>query len=134
MSKENGIPDKFEPIKSVSQLEIEVKQELRKIIVDVQLLKNAITKIWKQIYKLEEPVQEKDKELPEGFKQLKTGKCPFRKTIHKIHTKEDGIGESFRETIQEEEIFVDCIGFGCMAFTYEKTDNIESIGCKRMDK
>ena len=72
------------------------------------------------------------KELSEDFKQLKIGKCPFRKTVHKIYTKEDGIGESFRETIQEEEEFADCLGFDCMAFTYKKTENVESTGCKRM--
>ena len=62
------------------------------------------------------------------------GKCPFRKTIHKIHTKEEGIGESFRETIQEEENFTDCLGFECMAFRYDKIEDIESIGCKRMNE
>ena len=118
----------------------ELSNKIKNIIAAIILLKKSINKIWKKIYE-KESIQEKVySTINNGFDTCETytsnkyGKCPFRKTIHKIHTKEDGIGESFRETIQEEEEFANCLGFGCMAFTYNKIGDIESIGCKRMNE
>ena len=74
------------------------------------------------------------KEMPEDMKKFYSikdfVKCPFRKIVNKLHEKTDGIGDSFRDTIQEEEKFLNCIGHECMAFRIEENKFI----CLRLIK